>query len=102
MKNTFVGVFVGVNVGVKNDKKWAFPGSFTLAGSGYTRFAPGALPCVMADSIRHLEPNSASLRPYGSLSLTQKATKLSFLRHLFLFALKQILSTYLSLVFRLQ
>ena len=22
----FVGVFVGVNVGVKNDKKWAFPG----------------------------------------------------------------------------
>lgn len=39
----FVGVFVGVNVGVKNDKKWAFPGLFTLAGSGYTRFAHGAL-----------------------------------------------------------
>ena len=38
----FVGVFVGVNVGVKNDKKWAFPGSFALAGSGYTRFAHGA------------------------------------------------------------
>ena len=38
----FVGVFVGVNVGVKKDKKWAFPGLFTLAGSGYTRFAHGA------------------------------------------------------------
>ena len=67
MKNTFVSV----NVGVKNDKKWAFPGSFTLAGSGYTRFAPGALLCVMADSIRHLEPNGASLRPKGLLSLTR-------------------------------
>lgn len=38
----FVGVFVGVNVGVKSDKKWAFPGSFALAGSGYIRFAHGA------------------------------------------------------------
>ena len=52
----FVGVFVGVNVGVKSDKKWAFPGLFTLAGSGYTRFAHGA----------------CRLRPKGSLSLTQK------------------------------
>ena len=38
----FVGVFVGVNVGVKKDKIWAFPGSFALARSGYTRFAYGA------------------------------------------------------------
>ena len=28
----FVGVFVGVNVGVKNDKKWAFPGLFLELG----------------------------------------------------------------------
>ena len=42
------------------------------AGSGYTRFAHGALLCVMADLIRHLDSNGASLRPYGSLSLTQK------------------------------
>ena len=66
----FVGVFVGVNVGVKNDKNGRSPALRSLspskgAGSGYTRFARGALPCVMADLIRHLEPNGASLRPYG-------------------------------------
>ena len=41
----FIGVFVGVNVGVKNDKKWAFPGSFALAGSGC---------CVIGSQTRRL------------------------------------------------
>ena len=68
----FVGVFVGVNVGVKNDKKWAFPGFKVPEPIEGRR--------VGLYSLRSRSLASASLRPYGLLSLTQ----------LFLFGILQI------------
>ena len=54
----FVGVFVGVNVGVKNEKKMGVPRLV------YPRR-------VRLYSLRSRSLASTSLRPYGLLSLTQ-------------------------------
>ena len=69
----FIGVFVGVNVGVKNDKKWAFPGSFALAGSGC---------CVIGSQTRRLFSLASRVRMASPLSSLTKIDRIKHLKYM--------------------